>query len=524
MAMVPRCELHVVPVLLIGLGLVATHAAIGLADPTLPHSTHTPIAANNRSYLDDFQGIRDFLLLADPESRPYYRFLTFSPLAARLQNDHDKALLQIAVAKILNSVSWETKLVLPEIVSGTSGYVLAIDLRELKWSAGNQWMEIVNHYPYGLKFDYISDSQLRQAAADVQELSQAEMPLVRGDWFVFAVSQAPLYPALLQLPSELHTLEDRLGLDLDQNIAGGAIARAGLSQSEMSPQNRLIERHEGQYGGVWVGYEFLPRRGKGDLVRFPLGPRSDSNPFNRHAFQADGRSVLFQLPNGLLGYYLADPTGNRLDQMTATDLMYDRRSIAGTPTMVAGLSCLHCHQQGLQTQFRDEIRAAGVLSGEGLERLEQVYLPAERMLALAQRDQQIFLTAIQQLQAPYLVPSAQSVAAGPSNIDVSNIDISSAPEPIGFAVAHYLRDLGPAEVAAELGLSSIEAIRSQIQLKPSLRQLGLGTLLQDRAGKIKRSRWEAIDGTSLFQDVAVELGLGTPIQSGSTHKFRSTKP
>jgi serine/threonine-protein kinase len=428
-------------------------------------------------------------------------------------------LLQLAVAKTLNSLSWQEKIIEPEIVSGTSGSLMVFDLRQLQWTAGNQWLEIVKRYPYGLKFDYVSDPVLKQLAADVQELSQAEMPLLRADWFVYAVLQPPLYPELLQLPSEFRDLEQRLGVEIEQNIARGEVARAGISRSGMSPQNRLIERHEGKFGAVWVGYEFLPRRGKGDLLRFPLGPRSDSHSFNRHAFEADGRSVLFHLPNGMLGYYLVDSSNQRVDQVAETSLAFDVEAITGTPQMVSGLSCLNCHHHGLQTDFRDEVRSAGVLSGDGLERVGKIYLTADRMQALAQRDQQIYLSALNQLASD---DRASPVAALDSGSSIAST--SHRPEPIGFMVTCYLRDLGPGDVAAELGLPNIEAIRLQIQLKPSLRQLGLGTLLQEQAGSIKRARWEAIDGTSLFQDVAVELGLGTPIQAGSTHKPRKSKP
>ncbi len=471
--------LRLVGLLLAGWVLAVGSVAIGHTD----EDARVPNLPTERSFLDDYQNIRDFLLAAEPDSRAYYRFLTLSPLASPSFKFHEQSLYHIAVAKLLNSLSWETKLIYPEVVPGSAGFVLALDLREMRWTAGNHWLEILSQYPYGLTFDYSSNQTLRQVAADVQELSQAEMPLLRADWFIFALSQPPLYPQLLQLPLELTDLEQRLGIQIEENITRGEIARAGFSQSDMSPQNRLLERHEGKFGAVWIGYEFLPRRGKGDLVRFPLGPRSDSNPFNRHAFQADGQSILFQLPNGLFGYYLVDQQGHRVDQVSNTNLAYDRTAISGTPTMITGLSCLHCHHQGLQTAFRDEVRAAGVLVGDGLDRLQQVYWPAEKMQQLAERDQQPFSAADRQIVARYSQPSVELVGAGRPTVEVSDL-----PEPIGFCVTRYLSDLGPAEIAGELGLADIEAIRSQIQLKPSLRHLGLGTLLQEQAGKIKRHR------------------------------------
>ena len=92
-------------------------------------------------------------------------------------------------------------------------------------------------------------------------------------------------------------------------------------------------------------------------------------------------------------------------------------------------------------------------------------------------------------------------------------------EPIGWVVRNYSRDLEPEQVARELGFESIEQIRAQIQNDRELKRMGLGGLLSESPVPIKRVRWESIDGTSFFQDVAVELGLGTPVLAGSKRLY-----
>jgi hypothetical protein len=195
--------------------------------------------------------------------------------------------------------------------------------------------------------------------------------------------------------------------------------------------------------------------------------------------------------------------------------------------MVNGLSCFGCHRQGLQGDFRDEVRAAGVLAGDGLQQLQRLYLPDDHMQSFVQRDQQVYRAAIERILIAYRADSSQVAhAATPSDLGRPVDEPVDEPvaEPIEWVAAEYLRDLDAQAVAAELGLADLDALRQQIQERPALRQLGLGTLIQARAGTLKRSRWEAIDGTSLFQDVAVELRLGTPILPGTTRTLARVNP
>ncbi|MFO0939588.1 MAG: hypothetical protein U0930_02355 [Pirellulales bacterium] len=453
-----------------------------------------------RSRIEELRSIREHLLLADPSDRPHLRFFTLTHLRGDGSNSSDEiGYVSAAITKLLNSLSWQTEIYVPVSVAGTQGRVLAIDLRKLKWSDGRQWLQIVNQYPYGLKFNYVKDVELKQLANDIQELSGVEMPSVRGDWFVAVASRPPLYPQLLQLPENLIELAAIVGVDLEKSLVEISAVRAGILQSAISNQNRLIERHESKYGALWLSYDFAARSSRSDLIRFPLGPRSTNNPFNSIAFEPDLVQAIFHLPNGLQGYFVADREGNRMDDPLPVEIVHDPRAIAGITAIVNGISCIHCHGQGVIGGFKDQVRSSSVVSGDSAKLLERLYLPLDQMEKLIQRDRQQFLAA------------ARSAMPSLSNAD--NV------EPIGLVIKIYSRDLEPDQVARELGFECIEQIRSQIQNDRELKRLGIGTLISESPSSIKRVRWESVDGTSLFQDVAVELGLGTPVLAGSKRSY-----
>jgi hypothetical protein len=65
--------------------------------------------------------------------------------------------------------------------------------------------------------------------------------------------------------------------------------------------------------------------------------------------------------------------------------------------------------------------------------------------------------------------------------------------------------------AYELDIASPQVLQQAIETNRTLRQLGLEPLVQDSA--IQRASWEQIQGDrSLFQQVASELGLGSPLR------------
>jgi len=451
--------------------------------------------------------MRDYLFQAKADDRKYLRFFTFTHLYNNNEKvtEYDLRLYKAALSKVANSLSYQRSMHLPKAIPGSQDTVYVVDLRRLGWDQRNIWLEVLKQYPYGLKYDYVQDEQTQQLAKDLSLLSESSLPFVRADWFVLSASQPPLYHTILDIPDHVQELERRLGIDFNKNYQkgwkSGGLGRAGFGRSGVSSQNRLVERHGTGEGAYWISYDFKPRRARGDLVRFPLGPHFEGNQFNRFAFSHDGGEIIFNLPNGLQAYMLADGKGNRFDEPAPADVVFDSAAIAGTPAIVNGLSCMSCHRNGMITNLKDEIRGANAVGGKVLEKVKELYPPADVMDRWLEQDSQRFLTALEKATGPFL--QVQEDSKKP---------IAEFPEPVGKVAGRYLADLDPADIALELGIEKVEFLQAKIESNRELLKLGLGTLIQKSAGTMKREKWETLDGTSLYQDVAVELRIGTAVQ------------
>lgn len=447
------------------------------------------------SEADLLQAVRDDLFGAPAEDRRYLRYYSLTHLHNNpAVTAFDLRLYRAALAKAINSLTWEREPALPQVVEGTEETVFQIDLRELGWDQRSLWGEILKHYPYGLKYDFADDSQLKQLGQDVVLLSGADLPILRADWFIVTATQPPLYHTLLDIPNHLSVLEQRLGVDFREAFERGTLARAAFAKSGVSQQHRLIERHNARNTPYyWISYDFKPRKAKSDLIRFPLGPPFRGNPFLKFAFEHDGGEIIFSLPNGMQGYMLVDNQGKRIDR-GPIDVVYDRAAILGTPEIISGISCMNCHRHGMISEFRDEVRDSNALGGRVREKIQELYPPHEKLAAATARDRRRFLSALEIVIGPYLQVGEDA-----------DQPIESFPEPIGRVAEMYSRDLGPTEVALELGLPEARQLQQVIKNNGELLGLGLGTLIQTEPGTLKRAQWETIDGRSFYHDVAVEV-------------------
>lgn len=198
--------------------------------------------------------------------------------------DADRA----ALSKLVNSLSIDASITTPEPVDADET-LYRIDLRDYAWDSSVElsgvlfadgWEAIIASSPYAVPF--IGDD-----AADAAADAGTSVPVLFGDAFVAAASRAPLYYALLGLPSDIDDfLADDLDVDVDDptasaRFAGVAPNRAGLEF--------LAERFELQVrtGYVWQISEVGRRR----------GARGE-------------RELVFTLPNGLLGHVVADANGS----------------------------------------------------------------------------------------------------------------------------------------------------------------------------------------------------------------------
>ncbi|MGH7128647.1 MAG: c-type cytochrome domain-containing protein, partial [Planctomycetaceae bacterium] len=250
-----------------------------------------------------FSAIRDDLRLETEErDREYVRYFTLTHLHNAGLSEDELQTYRLALSKLINSLSWEKELVIPRAID-EAGTVLRVDLRDLDWTE-ETWQAIIDADPYAI-------AHSTPAAQLCRDATGCTVPVVRGDWFVSAASSAPLYYKVLGVPETgpMAMLEERVGLDVERSIAEEKVRRAGFGKSDVSQNNRMIERHATDHGAMWISYDFAGNTGRQNLFLHPLGPGDAESNF-RH----DGGEIIFNLPNGLQGYMLVNANGLRVDK------------------------------------------------------------------------------------------------------------------------------------------------------------------------------------------------------------------
>ncbi len=399
--------------------------------------------------------VRD-LDAAPARSRSSLRYVSFAHLANAGASETDLARYRAALSKLVNSLSWRREIAVPRAVDET-GVLLRVDLRDYGWTA-DAWRRVELSYPYGLETD-----------ATITRVCGATVPYVRADWFVAAASVPPLYHDMLELPQTVAELERLLGVDTGRGLREEhGVLRAGVRQSGVSQNSRIVERHETGYGAYWRSYDF--RNGSRDVFADPV------------RISADGGEMIFTLPNGMQGYFLADARGRRIDA-GPLDIVSDRTR-PDDPTVRNGRSCMSCHTEGVKS-VTDDVRpiVTATFGRFDREKALALYAPQEALDGALAEDRDRFLGALDRA-------GARSGAA----VDA---------EPVGALARRYQSDLEVDAAAAELGLSIPELSERMWRFSAPV-GLGLEPLLVPGGG-IKRAVWE-----QRFAAVVRQFGLGTP--------------
>jgi serine/threonine-protein kinase len=455
-------------------------------------------AAAPRAFLHDDDTLRAISrhLARVPASRKrFQRYFTLANVANDPTVDEAKLrLFRAALSKVVNSLSLEPELVLPVPIDARQT-VFVVDVTDLGWERRNVWDEVLKKYPYGLTHKYDRDPALKKLAESVAAATGTELPWVRADWFITTATRPPLYHTILGLPDKLADLEKGLNVDREKAFLNDQAVRAGVINSGVSHQPRLIERVPTHYGAYWISYDFKEIDGRRNLQRFPLGPVFKDNPFERQAFQQDGGEIVFNLPNGLQGYLLVDGKGKRLDD-APTQVVEDSLKITGTSTIHNGLSCMVCHSSGIKT-CTDVMRTQSTVKGDALAKLRRLHPTPAVMNRYFRHDEERFRRSLDKVVGPFL---------GADRARAATLE----GEPILEVCRHYFGELSLEQAARELGIDNPQDLKQRIRRDAVLRQtLGLGPLLD---GTLKREGWEErLPVQTLFQYAARSLGRGTPV-------------
>jgi WD40 repeat protein/mono/diheme cytochrome c family protein len=440
-------------------------------------TTRTPI-----SQADVYAAILADLETMDRRARRFQRYFTLTHLHNAGLADEELQTYRNALAKLVNSLSWGSKIVNPVPVDANRT-VLRIDLRWYVWDA-TIWNRILQEYPYGILDDSVS-------ARAVSVGTAAKQPLVRADWFVATASRAPLYYEVLQFPASLTELEKLLRVDAAENIRQERVARVGFNGSGISRFNRVLERHDSAQGMYWRTYDFdeppanLAERIQGGLVpdrrnifAFPLGPGGlAENPF-QHA----GGEAIFALPNGLHAYYLVNAENARLNKGPLNIVSDPKRP---DRAVEAGVSCMSCHVTGILPKADQVIEHLAknpkAFKREETDVIRALYPGKDAVLKLMEADAKKYAEAVAKTGAK-----------------VSRF------EAVSTITQKYEAEVDLITGASEIGLSADE-FRGRISQSESLVR-HVGSLRA--GGTVTRQLW-----VQAFGDIARELQLGGLYQS-----------
>ena len=396
--------------------------------------------------------------------RTFARYFTMTHLYNAGEGLEALGAYKVALSKLVNSLSWGFEIHNPEPIDAAET-IFYIDLRDYEWDVrGDAWTQIEQVYPYAIEFDATTQAGLLAKLTNLRQEMDCQVPFVYVDWFLATASLPPLYHDILDLPATDRELERELNVDVARNIQtapGRRVLRAGFNNSGVSNNNRVVERHTSRYGAYWKSYDFAGNLGAQNILTHPL------------SFRHDGGEVVFNLPNGLQGYYISDASGNRINVAPTTIVS---NPAASDPAVRNGLSCIGCHTEGIK-EFEDGVRSA----------IEQTANPAfdkDQALRLYV-EKAVMDRVVEQDTARY--KDALEATGG----------VFGGIEPVSRLYEAFQEPLNALDAAAAVGWET-EAFLQQIREKSSLQNLGLTGLL--RNGNVQRDAW-----TSNFDAVVSAL-------------------
>ncbi len=435
----------------------AANADISLAEP--PSCPDNAFAAPG----DVLAAIRDDINDLDEAQALTTRYLTITHLHNAGYCETQIEGYRHALAKLLNHLSQNPEIRTPQTID-EARTIFRIDLDDYGWTE-ETWAAITAADPYAIDFQGEDARSIQADAGDVALFS------VKGDWFLEAASQPPLYHTIVGIPQDRFALEASLGINVAKNIAEEVqldrdnVVRAGFMESKVSDFNRVIERHQlpsASYRAYWISYDFGSNNDVKSIFDHPLD------------FVQDGGEIIYHLPNGLQAYMLVDKDGNRLD-VGPTDIVHDQE-VPEEPIVINGLSCMSCHSEGMRLAA-DQV--AGVVAGNTdfdtltQEQVANLYAPAETFSRKQQQDVQTFANALAQTGAPSRVGSNEPVMAAHLAFN-EPIDLRRAAAELGLSSNELLKNVGKLKGLSKIDRTTVDRDTFQINFAANACLLKLG--------------------------------------------------
>jgi hypothetical protein len=325
---------------------------------------------------------------------------------------------QYALLKTINSLSTETQIRQPQPIDSRS-LIYRIDIRDYGWDEAvtvqpgdtkivggvavnvdpnppldfeDKWEAILNFsQPYSVEFTGDDADNLKLQANTL-------VPFLQVDAFIAAATTQNLYYAMIDAPATLNELFVQLGVDAADQQERRILTRAGFETSGVSKQERSLARFEtNQPGGnFWVSFDFADNGNQNESIY--------ANPLGADLAAAGGE-MIYSLPNGMMGFYVAanDGIGSRLTE-APTDVVVDPTQVKNNGAVTNGVSCNGCHQRGM-IQFTDTVRewvTDNQLDYDDVtyEDVQELYPDNDRWLNIIGADNDYFQRSLAQAGVP----------------------------------------------------------------------------------------------------------------------------
>jgi serine/threonine-protein kinase len=285
-------------------------------------------------------------------------------------------------------------------------------------------------------------------ADDLKADAATAVPFMPVNAFVQFTELDDLYYSLIGAKANLFDFErDVLGIDTVAEIDDNNLLRAGFSNSGVSKQERVLNRFDQNTAGgfaYWISFDFDGGVGA-------VGLANESIYQDPLDFAFTGGEAIFNLPNGMQAYYVANAAGARLGE-APVGIVIDPAQNNGEVTN--GASCHSCHNAGMIT-FTDTVRQYVVenrieFDNDTYEDVLEQYPDQKAFQRVMDADSELHVSRVEQAGVP-----------------------RTAPDPISRVFLDFqLGNVDATIAAGELHVTKDELIQNLQLLDPKLVNLG----------------------------------------------------
>jgi len=398
-----------------------------------------------------FQDVNEDLSGEDNDDTVFFRYISITnrfnagTCADALDKDRD------GLTKMLNMLSIDASIEVPVPVNSDET-LYRIDLRDFAWDRAisvegvafaDVWEAIAANNPYAVEFE-------GDDADDAKADTATVFPIQFADQMMDVAIIGNLYYAIIDV-DVAQPLADfisvDLGIDVDQNTLDEDQLRAGTTKSRISRQDRLVQRDdiEVRSGALWQSFDFEDDANESIF----------EDPFD---FTPGGTEAIFTLPNGMLGFIIADANDVIVED---SDILLDTNQ--NNFRAITSVSCSNCHASGL-IPVVDEVRDIAIanareigLDRDEVEQLEGIYASPQVFARQVTDDSQGFYQ---------------------SALTRADLAVSGA-DPVSSVFLRFDQDMRIEDAAGDLGLTPDELSDDLNLLDPVLATLDRGSIDRD---------------------------------------------